>query len=253
MAMRITQAVLVATLIASSGVPALADKPDHGRHVSRQTQQEQELNTAGKRKGNKSKTVKKTIANGNAIAIPAPGSVDDFGPAAPYPSTLAVTGFKKAKITDLNLTLRGLSHTASQDVDVLLVAPDGRNVVVMGDVGESLGSGAVTNLILTLDDEATNALPTDDPLTSGTFRPLDNFGLVDFEDPSPGVIVDFPAPAPIPSGDIALSTFDGLNPNGEWQLFILDDASLDIGSLANGWTLEITAKSKVKTKNKRKH
>jgi hypothetical protein len=137
---------------------------------------------------------------------------------------------------------------------VLLVAPDGRNVVAMGDVGETIDSSGVTNLTITLDDEAAAALPVaeDEALTSGSFQPFDNFGLVDNENPASGQLNDFPTPAPTPSGNNALSTFDGSDPNGEWQLFVLDDNIIDEGSLATGWTLEISTKSKVKNKNKRR-
>jgi hypothetical protein len=31
--------------------------------------------------------------------------------------------------------------------------------------------------------------------------------------------------------------FNGTNPNGDWNLFIVDDASLDSGSLSEGWCL----------------
>jgi subtilisin-like proprotein convertase family protein len=254
-ATKLALGTLAAALVATAAVPALAGKPDRDRPAGRHAQQqEQELSAARKRKGNKNKTVEKTFSSGDAITIPAVSSSASFGPAGPYPSTIAVTGFKSAKITDLNLTLRTFSHEFAPDVDVLLVAPDGRNVVAMGDVGNTLDSSGVTNLTITLDDEAAAALPAaeDEALTNSSFQPLDNFGLVDNENPASGQLNDFPAPAPTPSGNNALSTFDGIDPNGEWQLFVLDDNSSDVGSLANGWTLEISAKSKVKNKNKRR-
>jgi subtilisin-like proprotein convertase family protein len=47
--------------------------------------------------------------------------------------------------------------------------------------------------------------------------------------------------APTPSGNTALSQFNGANPNGTWQLFIRDDAQGESGQIARGWSLEITA------------
>jgi subtilisin-like proprotein convertase family protein len=252
-AARIALGVLATTLIASSAIPAFAGKPVREGHGARSDQQQtQDIDTAGKRKGNKnkSKTVTRTFASAEAIAIPALDLVEEFGPADPYPSTIAVSGFKKAKIADVNLTLRGISHEFPRDVDVLLVAPGGRNVVVLGDVGGASQSPDAENLTITLDDEAAAPLSIADDvaLTNGSFQPLDNMGLADGDAPN---ITDFPAPAPAPSGDTGLVTFDGINPNGEWRLFVLDDVVGDAGSLAEGWTLEITAKAKIKNKKKR--
>jgi subtilisin-like proprotein convertase family protein len=51
---------------------------------------------------------------------------------------------------------------------------------------------------------------------------------------------------------VALSTFDGINPNVEWRLLIVDNGGGITGSLADGWSLEITAKHKAKRKRKGK-
>jgi subtilisin-like proprotein convertase family protein len=187
--------------------------------------------------GKKQRTRTRTFGNGNAIAIP------DVGAGNPYPSTIAVGGFKKGHIQDVNVTLRGLSHTFTRDVDVLLVAPDGRNLVVMGDIGDTGGSGSVVDVTLTIDDEAALPLPVDESLTSGAFRPLDQFGPTDTDGPT---LLDFPDPAPVVSGAAALSVFDGINPNGQWQLFVLDDTVGDEGAFSGGWSLTITAREKKK-------
>jgi subtilisin-like proprotein convertase family protein len=233
---------LALTLAVSAGLPAVAGDPhrDGSRGHSRQAQG---VSVEAKRGGKKS--VKKTFSNASAIAIPLVGAVNQFGAADPYPSTINVRGFKKARIVDVNLTLRNFSHTATQDVDVLLVAPGGRNAVVMGDVGADPAgaAGAVSGITVKLDDEAASPLPAGPgkSLTTGSFQPLDSQGLIDSDNPS---LLTFPAPAPTPSGEDALSTFDGVDPNGTWTLFVLDDAGDDTGAIAGGWKLEITAKSK---------
>jgi subtilisin-like proprotein convertase family protein len=186
----------------------------------------------------KFKTITRTFTNAGAIVIPENG-VEKFGLALPYPATITVSGFKKATITDVNLTLNDYSHTFTPDVDVLLVAPGGRTATVMSDVGIFLDPSPASHITLTLDDEAPAPLPIDAPPASGAFQPLDAFGTSD-------ALLEFPAPAPPPSGNTALSTFDGLDPIGEWQLFVLDDTSSDNGSLAGGWSLTIAAKSKKK-------
>jgi hypothetical protein len=37
-----------------------------------------------------------------------------------------------------------------------------------------------------------------------------------------------------------------MNPNGEWQLFVVDDQISNAGFFGDGWTLEITARVKKK-------
>ena len=109
---------------------------------------------------------------------------------------------------------------------MLLVGPGGQNAKVMSDAGGSLESQSVN---LMLDDEAATQLPDSAQITSGSYRPADY---------EPGTDV-FPAPAPAPSGNVNLSTFDGLSANGTWNLYLVDDAGADMGNLT-GWSLTIT-------------
>lgn len=184
----------------------------------------------------KAKTIARTFANAGEIVISAEQPLES-GPAVPYPASITVSGLKKAKIVDVNLTLLGYSHEFTPDVDVLLAAPGGRTATVMSDIGIFAIASPAVNITLTLDDEAPTPLPIDAPPTTGTFRPRDAFGDSD-------TLLDFPAPAPPPSGSEALSTFDGIDPNGEWQLFVLDDTGSDQGAMAGGWSLTIAAKVK---------
>src|SRR6185503_14405390 len=119
------------------------------------------------------------------------------GPATPYPSACVVSGMSGA-ISDVNVTLTGLSHTFPADIDMLLVSPDGQNAIVMSDAAG--GGPGIVNCDLTLDDEAPSPLPSTVPSCPGTYQPA-NYGTGD----------SFPAPAPAPSGNVALSTFDGGN------------------------------------------
>lgn len=178
--------------------------------------------------GKKFKIVTRAFSNNAQIAIPDSGTM---GPANPYPSTIGVSGFKRAKIKDVNLILHDFSHTAPIDVDVMVVAANDRNGVVMGAAG---WFHDVSGITLTLDEQAGVALPGGDALTSGTFQPRD-FSAGD----------PFPDPAPIPSAT-GLSVFNGGNPNGAWTLFVVDNLTTNSGSLDSGWTLEITARVKKK-------
>jgi hypothetical protein len=116
----------------------------------------------------------------------------------------------------------------------------GLTAILMSDVG---GAAAVSNADLVLDDDAAASLPFDGepPITSGTYKPTDD---------TSGGADAFPAPAPTPNGNTALSVFNGTNPNGEWQLWVTDKNGNGPGSFSRGWGIEITAKVKKKKKKK---
>jgi hypothetical protein len=174
-----------------------------------------------------SETVTRVFANTLEMTI------NTLGSASPFPSSIQVAGFQNATITDVDVVLKDLWHSVGRHVDVLLVAPDRRNAFVMGDVGHIYVVDGVT---LRLDDEADAPLPTANGLgtASGAHQPTnhgDGEGLDAFDT----------SVAPIPSGMTALSVFDGMDPNGEWQLFIRDDTAGSGGRLGGGWELHITA------------
>jgi hypothetical protein len=195
--------------------------------------------------GKKHKTVTKTFSSNGQIDIPDAGSE---GSSDPYPSIIEVDAFekyKKAKIKDVNLTLRGLDHTFPDNIDVML-AFGNRRATVMSDVGDS---DDANNVQLTLDDQAGSDLPNFSQLSSGTFRPTNETGTFEVnaaDDP-------FAGPAPAPNTNVTLSTFKGARPDGDWRLFVHDDNAGGTGVLTGGWKLEITAKVKNdKKKNKNK-
>lgn len=185
--------------------------------------------------GKKTKTIVRTFSSNGQIDLAAVGT---FGVANPYPTTIDVSAFedfKNATIMDVNLTLRDISHTNPDDINVM-VSHASLSAIVMSDVG---GGDNIVDTTLTLDDQAAEELPDSDLLTTGAYRPT-NTGNSD----------TFPAPAPAPNANVALSTFNGADPDGEWQLFFYDDVNGNTGSVSGGWELEITAK--VKTDNKDK-
>jgi hypothetical protein len=162
---------------------------------------------------------------------PDPITIPLTGPAAPYPSVLAVDGLSTA-IEDVDVTLRGYSHTCPVDVSALVVAPNGARALLMADLGFGLGCPPSVDADLTFDDAAPAAVPY--PPVSGTYHPTDP--ALPPEGPT-----SFPPPAP--SGDthpLALAAFNGSAPNGDWKLFVTDNASSDSGSVAGGWSLSIT-------------
>ena len=178
-----------------------------------------------------------TFSSSTPIMIPASGSGAATGaPATPYPSTINVTGAPSA-LTKLSLKIKNFNHTFPDDVDVLLVSPTGRKMIVMSHVG---GSTAAANLSITIDDDAASALPDEGSLTSAAFKPSNYNTPQDF----------FPGPAPegphltpqIGGSDTLASAFagvDGGNPNGTWSLYVTDDAPGETGNINGGWELTL--------------
>jgi large repetitive protein len=182
------------------------------------------------------KATTKTFTNGNQIRIPADRiSGGTGGKADPYPSTINVSGFKR--VTDVNVTIRSVTHTNPDDLDVLLVGPTGLKAIVWSDAG---GTNAITNTTLTLDEEAQVALPDSGQIGTQT-NPSGRYITSNYEvgvDTWPGVTQ---------SDNNKLSTFDGTNPTGEWKLYVYDDTQQPdtgerngAGVFNSGWSLEIT-------------
>jgi subtilisin-like proprotein convertase family protein len=161
-----------------------------------------------------------------------PISIPSSGPGSPYPSNIAVAG-SGSSVVDVNVHLVGLSHTWPDDIDILVVGPQGQNLIIMSDAG---GSNDLVNVDLIFDDAAASQLPDSSQITAGTYKPT-NYGAGD----------TFPAPAPAPSSATTLSTFDGTNPNGTWSLYVVDDTGSDSGNLAGGWCLEVGTTGAVNT------
>src|SRR6185369_16947085 len=147
------------------------------------------------------------------------------GAGSPYPSKIVVAGLPSnpSKVT---VTLKGLSHTYPDDLDVLLVGPGGQKVVLISDVG---GGTDISNVTLTFDDGAASSLPDSAAIASGSYKPTD-FVSGDA----------FPSPAPAGPYGTTLSAFNGLDPNGTWSLYVVDDAASDGGSISAGWSLQFT-------------
>jgi len=174
-----------------------------------------------------------TYFSGSSLDVPSFASTDASGAADPYPAPLTVSGFH-GKVADLDLQLMGFSHALPDDVDVILVAPDGTTAVkVMSDAGGTNDPGGVD---LTLDQDVGTVLPDSTDLTTGSFVPADYNG---------GDGDTFVADAGLPTTGIgtSLDDFDGVDPNGTWKLYVMDDGA-DVDTLTTGfisdWGLRIT-------------
>ena len=112
---------------------------------------------------------------------------------------------------DLEITLR---HVPSNTV-----------VTLMQDAG---GSGGVTSLgpdEFIFDDQAAGPIPeTVVGITSGTFQPS---------------IYETPQTTAPAANGVDLAAFNGLDPNGIWELYMFDDFPFSTGSFTD-WEVQIT-------------
>lgn len=157
-----------------------------------------------------------------------------------YPSAITVSGLS-GTITDVNVTLNGLTHTWPDDIGLLLVGPSGQNIVLQSDAG---GSADVSGVTYTFDDQAASTIPDSGPLASGTYKPTSIVNDEKFPtyngNPAPPTSWNQPAPA----GSSTLNgIFGGTNPNGVWKLYIVDAFAGDTGGYAGGWSINITTNS----------
>jgi subtilisin-like proprotein convertase family protein len=177
-----------------------------------------------------------TFSNSAAIVIPASGTGTATGaPATPYPATITIAGFTKP-VARVTVTLKQFSHTFPDDIDVLLVGPTGAKLILMSD---ALGSAHTTGETYTFDDRAAAIMPDSGALPpSGSFKPTNYNNGDQFPAPAPAG----PYPSAGPGGvDSLTSAFAGLNPNGAWSLYVVDDTAGDIGTIAGGWDLTIVS------------
>ena len=163
-------------------------------------------------------------------------TIVDNAPANPYPSTINVSEVT-GTISKVTVQLNGLLHASPDDIDMLLVSPSGRGATLMSDAGGNWGLGGAN---LTFDDAASDSLPDSTQIADTAFT-LPGFSVykpTDFTDPGPNSSDTFPTLALSEFPGARLAAFNGDNPNGQWQLFIVDDTGGNTGSLT-GWSLDI--------------
>ncbi|GAB2834786.1 hypothetical protein GCM10027043_41230 [Ferruginibacter profundus] len=159
-----------------------------------------------------------TFSNTAAITI------NDGSVATPYPAGIAVSGLPTSGVSVNSVTISGISHTWSDDIDVLLQSPTGQNVILMSDVG---GAAILNNVTYTFSDAAAGAMSLTAGNATGTYLPTDGAPNDNWPAPGPGAFV---GPNP------ALATFTG-NFNGTWKLFVVDDTFGDQGSISGGYSI----------------
>lgn len=167
-------------------------------------------------------TAPQTFTSSVNTHIPAGGTTS--GIASPYPNTIAVSGVLSSGVSVKSVTITGYSHLLPDDVDIVLVSPSGQSVILMSDAG---GNIPATGQTFTFDDAAAGNLFDAAFNASGTYKPT-NYGAGD----------SWPAPGPggAPSSTL-LSSITG-NPNGNWNLYVVDDNTVNTGFIAT-WSLTL--------------
>ncbi len=152
-------------------------------------------------------------------------TITDNAQASPYPAPLTVAGVT-GTVTKVTATLHQLSHTYPGDIDMLLSGPGGQTLILMSDCSSGFSYAGIE---LTFDDSG--PAMTSARVSQGAWKPS-NFSDNDGDD-------IFPAGAPAATGT-TMSIFNGVGPNGTWNLFVRDDVAGDLGSIAGGWSLTLT-------------
>ena len=190
------------------------------------------------------------FTNIDTIEITSPSEDDPTvvaGVASSYPSSIVVSGFgPQETISTVTVTLYDLEHSFPDDIDILLVGPEGQTLVLFSDACGDVWN-ADAPLTITLDDNAPERLPDDDPIElGGAYLPTNyEVGPDDDADVFPSVDRNgLPAPHPEPSFATRLAVFRGTRPNGQWHLYVVDDDVDDDGTIAGGWSLWISTETK---------
>jgi subtilisin-like proprotein convertase family protein len=170
-------------------------------------------------------TTKNTFTNSTVNIIPSSGSV---GQATNYPSNIAVSGIPLGHVYHVSVTVTA-THTRPDDLDVLLVSPLGRAVMLFSDVG---GVTDWWSFRFEIDDCAPRT-GTSGAFPPGRYRPK-NHAPAD---------APFPAPAPAAPYDSTLSAFNGTQPNGTWSLYVIDDNPGSDGGQIESWSLTLFSAS----------
>ena len=160
-------------------------------------------------------------------------------------STIEVSGIGTT-LVEVEVSLFNINFIgdSSQDMDVFLVGPDGGAAMILSDVG---GATTTRNVSLVLKDGASQPLPGNAALTSGTFKPTNLGTEDDVFDTGSGPFVATTDPS-------LRNAFFTSNPNGTWRLFASDDTANGMAKSAGingGWGLTITTNREPTAKSDR--
>jgi len=179
-----------------------------------------------------------TFSNATPIAIN-DATAQAASPSTPYPSPISPSGVI-GPVTAVSVTLHGFTHECPTDVDMLLVGPHGQESILMSDTGDCDESPRPpVDLVFSASGPPVPCLGTG-TLAAGTYAPTDRSAA----DASPTCLIGtdpdvFNPPAPAGPWPTGLGVFNGVNPNGSWNLYTMDQYNGDDGSIGGGWSLDL--------------
>ena len=193
-----------------------------------------------------------TIVSGaycNTAAMSIPGQ----NTAQPYPSFINVGTDTTAianSLSSLTLTIKGISSAALgglSDARMVLVSPGGSHTLDFLDFAGGNTAFPLSNL--TFDDTAASQIPfnfsSTPPGGNQSFRPSSYKSAFVFPAPAPASYNNA-APGGGASAKTFTSAFNGTSPNGDWALYIADNANRAL-SITGGWCLNFTQASGIAT------
>jgi len=152
----------------------------------------------------------------STVGLGPSGGAGTGGPATSYPSSIEVAGLG-GPLTKVTATIIDFGSGVPDDVDMLLVGPEGEQVMLMSDAcGEAQ---FFDNDTWTFDDDAPTLLSDSGPCASNqaaSFKPSNYVGGAPEPDQF-GV-----GGSVFPPFASTLSAFAGTDPNGPWDLYVLD-------------------------------
>lgn len=155
-----------------------------------------------------------------------------FSGGAQTSSTINVGG-QAGPVGTIRVTLYDLNSTNPANIDVLLVGPDGRQILLMSNAG---GFSTSTKSI-TFSDSAGQVLPQSAPIVTGTYEPTSWVpGQRNFNPPAPAGPYNEPGNT-VGGGPNLTSVFGGASANGTWTLYVRDDNGVPLND--NGDTSDL--------------
>ncbi len=154
------------------------------------------------------------------------------GPANEFPASINVSALS-GTVTNVTVTLIGLTSASPDDIDAAIVGPNGQKVMLMSDAC-GINPNRLDDDNWTFDDSAATFLSDGGPCDSfqdASFKPSN------YEDPG---LDDFTS-AGGPAGPYlnSLALLAGGSPNGAWNLFVFDDNSSFHGFDLSAWALNL--------------
>jgi subtilisin-like proprotein convertase family protein len=149
-----------------------------------------------------------------------------IGPANTYPGTVSVSGVAG---TVTKVTLTTIEFNANEDLDMALVGPNGARVMLMSDAC----SAGASRQTWTFDDAA----PVFVSSGSCPFGQTISVRPTSYGDPDDDDLSVKGGPTG-PFGN-SLAAFNGISPNGDWKLFLIDDTDGSVGFFLAAFALHL--------------